>query len=61
MMSGKVRVALRLLSSDADGKVLPFNSDVMDSLIRKHPKKQPPVSSTLVNDFVDPPHFILFD
>ena len=30
-------------------------------LIRKHPKKRPFVSSTLVDDFADPPHFILFD
>ena len=55
MMSGKVKDALRLLSSDSDGRVLPFNSDVMDSLIRKHPRKQPLVSSALVTDFADPP------
>ena len=61
MMSSKVKDALRLLSSDSDGKVLPFNSDVMDSLIRKHPRKQLLVSSALVTDFADPPHFILFD
>ena len=41
--------------------MLPFDSDVMDSLTRKHLKKRPFVSSTLVDDFADPPHFILFD
>ena len=30
-------------------------------LVRKHPKNQPLVSSALVTDFADPPHFILFD
>jgi len=33
----------------------------MDSLIRKHPKKQLPVSSTLVDGPADLPHFIFFD
>jgi len=33
----------------------------MDSLIRKHPKKQPPVSSTLVDGSADLPQFILFN
>ena len=62
MTSGKVvKSALHLLSSNCDGKVLPFNSDVMESLVKKHPKKRPPVSSTLVDDSVDSPHFILFD
>ena len=61
MMSGKVKAALRLLSSDCDGKVLPFSSDVMESLVKKHPKKRPPVSSTLVDDSAVSPHFILFD
>ena len=61
MMSGKVKAALCLVSSDCDGKVLPFNPDVMESLVKKHPKKRPPVSSTLVDDSVDSPHFILFD
>ena len=54
MMSGKVKAALYLclLSSDCDGKVLPFHSegDVVESLVKKHPKKRPPVSSTLVDD-----------
>ena len=61
MMSGKIKDALCLLSSDVDGKVLPFNSDVMDSLVRKHPKKKPPVSSTLVDGIADTPHSVLFD
>ena len=61
MMSGKVTDALRLLSSECVGRVLPFDSDVMDSLIRKYPKKHPFVSSTLVDDLADPPHFTLFD
>ena len=39
MMSGKVKAAVRLLSSDCDGKMLPFNSDVMELLVKKHPKR----------------------
>ena len=62
MMSGKVKAALRLLSSDCDGKVLPFNSDVMESLVKNTPRNDhlslPP---GLVDDSVDSPHFILFD
>ena len=61
MMSGKVKDALRLLSSVSDGGVLSLDSTVMDSLIRKHPKKRPPVSSALIDDLANPPHFILFD
>ena len=61
MMSGKVKDALRLLSSDSDGKVLPLDSTVMNALIGKHPKKQPPVPSTLIGDLAEPPHFVLFD
>ena len=61
MMSGKVKAALRLLSSDCNGKVLPFNSDVLESLVKKHLKKRPPVPSTLVDHSVDSPHSILFD
>ena len=56
MMSGKVKDALRLLSSDSNGKVLPLDPTVLDSLIRK-----PPVSSTLVDNPTYPPHFILFN
>ena len=61
MMSGKVKDALRLLSSECVGRVLPFDSDVMDSVIRKHPKKHRFISSTLMDDFADPPYFILLD
>ena len=61
MMSGKVKDALRLLSMDSDGRVLPLDSTVMDSLISKHPKKRPPVSTTLIDNLAYPPHFILFD
>ena len=39
MMSGKVKDALRLLSSVLDGRVLSLDSTVMDSLIRKHLRK----------------------
>ena len=61
MMSGKIKDALCLLSVNVDGQVFPFNSDVMDLLVRYHLKKKLPVSSTLVDGIADTPHFILFD
>ena len=52
MMSGKVNAALRLLSSDCDGKVLPFNSDVMESLVKNTQRNDhlslPPLLMTLL-------------
>ena len=41
MMSGKAKSALRLLSSDCDGKMLPFNIDVMDSLTSQKTSQEP--------------------
>ena len=48
MMSGKVKDALRLLSSNSDGKVLPLDPTVLDSLIR----------NILRNNHLSPPHLL---
>ena len=62
MFNGKVKDALRLLSSESQGNVLHLNSDVLSSLINKHPKKQPPDLTALIDS---PPgdlsHPIMFD
>ena len=64
MMCGRVKDALRLLSKDNCGGLLPMSSSVMNALKTKHPKKQAPVPSTLVGEpyvSVPPPHPIVFD
>ena len=50
-----------MLSLDLNGEVLPLDSTVVDSLIKNHPKKRPPISHTLIDNLAYPPHFILFD
>ena len=63
MMEGKVRAALRLISkTDANGS-LSLNDEIRDSLRKKHPTKQPPVPSAIIESNEPPkePHFILFE
>ena len=50
-----------MLSLDLNGEVLPLDSTVVDSLIKKHPKKRPPVFRTLIDNLAYPPYSILFD
>jgi len=42
MMNGKVKYALYLLSDEDSTGMLPLNSNVMASLVEKHPKKHLP-------------------
>ena len=43
MMEGKVRAALRTITTTANGGVLSLTKQVREALIKKHPPKQPPV------------------
>ena len=58
MMSGKSKDALCLLSLMLMER---FFLSILMSLVRKHPKKKPPVSSTLVDGIADTPHSVFFD
>jgi len=61
-LNGKVKDALRLLSSESQGSVLPLNSTVRCLLNDKHPKKQPAHLNTLIDSPPgDLPHPIMFD
>ncbi|MCY4641269.1 MAG: reverse transcriptase domain-containing protein, partial [Gammaproteobacteria bacterium] len=63
MMEGKVRAALRTITENGNGGVLPLSRDVQEALLKKHPPKQPPVSAAILEP--DTPmketHFILFE
>ncbi len=72
MMEGKVRAALRLIAENHTGRLLhldstadPNNSSesVRDSLLKKHPPKQPYKLDTIVNPNtpVTDPHPIIFE
>ncbi len=72
MMEGKVRAALRLIAENQTSKPLCLDSaadpnnatkSVLDSLLKKHPPKQPYKMDTIVNSNppVTDPHPIIFE
>ena len=63
MMEGKVRAALRTITTTANGGVLSLTKEVREALIKKHPPKQPPVSSSIMepDTLLREPHFIVFE
>ena len=48
LMIRKVRAALRTITTTANGGVLSLTKEVREALIKKHPPKQPPVSSSMM-------------
>ena len=49
MTEGKVRGALRLIAEDETGGVLPLDDNLLKVLMDKHPTKQPPHASTIID------------
>ena len=71
MMKGKVRAALRILSDSNGSGILPLDKvvdkdtleTVRDVLLKKHPPKQPPRLSSLIEPDSPPPepHPVMFE
>ena len=63
MMEGKVRAALRTITTTANSGVFLLTKEVREALIKKHPRKQPLVSSAMTEPDTPlrEPHFIAFE
>lgn len=63
MMEGKVRAALRTITATDNGGVLSLTKEVRETLEKKHPPKQPPTPSAIIEPDTPfkEPHFILFE
>ena len=57
MFQGKVKVVLRLLSSNSRGNFLPFNAPVGDSTVLDELKTKHPTSSPINYDALISPKF----
>ena len=53
MFMGKVNAAIKLLSNESNGGILPINDEILKSLQQKHPEAQPEFEDLIIEGPID--------